>query len=92
MGTFFNRIWWCGELFFRLNGSRNRIRISKAVGIRVVFTGAIALSQKGCHIKVHSDFKTEDRKAGKCPLEHPDTPCTNSKSSAIRTWFDLGFA
>ena len=53
-------------------------RSSKAVGICVVFTGAIALSQKGCHIKVHSDFKTEDRKAGKCPLEHPDTPYTNS--------------
>jgi hypothetical protein len=45
-----------------------------AVVIRVVFTGAIALSQKGCHVKVHSDFKTEDRKAGKCPLEHPDSP------------------
>ena len=41
MGTFFNRIWWCGEFFFRLNGSRNRIRISKAVGIRVSVTPAI---------------------------------------------------
>ena len=74
MRTFSNRIWWCDENFIRLNGSRNRIRISKAVGICVVFTGAIALSQKGCHIKVHSDFKTEDRKAGKCPLGHPDSP------------------
>ena len=64
MGTFPNRICWCGD-FFRRNRSRNRFRISKAVGIRVVVTGAIALSQKGCHIKVHSDFKTEDREAGK---------------------------
>jgi hypothetical protein len=49
-----------------------------ASGICVWFTYAIALSQKGCHIKVLSDFKTEDRKAGKCPLEHPDNPYTNS--------------
>ena len=35
-------------------------------------------------IKVHSDFKTEDRKAGKCPLEHPDTPYTKPKSNHIR--------
>ena len=78
MGTFFNRICWCGENFIRRNGSRNLIRISKAGGIRVWFTTAIALPSKGRHIKVLSDFKTEDRKAGKCPLEHPDGPYTKS--------------
>jgi hypothetical protein len=79
MGTFSNGIWWCGDFFFDLTDREIASGSRSGWDSRLVYVmRAIALSQKGCHVKVHSDFKTEDRKAGKCPLEHPDIPYTNS--------------